>query len=82
MITPKQAGDAVKQKYPKFTIGPVFDYDQTHFVVEATEKTNETDFNAPYYAVDKSSGKVSCFAPGDDFDKWFDCLDRGPVSTK
>ena len=80
MITPKQAANAVKQKFPKYNVGSVFDYDATHYVVEATEKTNEPDFNAPYYAVEKASGKVSCFAPGDDFDKWFDALDKGPVT--
>ena len=59
MITPKQAANAVKQKFPKYNVGSVFDYDATHYVVEATEKTNEPDFNAPYYAVEKTSGKVS-----------------------
>jgi len=79
MISAKQAAQQVKKAYPKLTVTMVLDYDDKHFVVEAVESTKETDYNAPYYGVEKSSGKVTCFTPAEDFDKFFDALDNREV---
>ena len=76
MINGKQAAAAVKTKYPERTVTGVYDYDNEHYIVEAVENVKEVDYDAPYYGVAKSDGKVTCFSPGEDFEKFFKALDN------
>ena len=72
MITLEQAKELLIKKYPKLQITKAVDYDDEHYVIEAVEDLEKTDYNSPYYGVDKNTGEVTSFSPGADLDYFFD----------
>lgn len=80
MITAQQAARQLKKIHPERTITMCLDYDNKHYIFEALIDPKKTDYDAPFYAVDKSSGKVTCFSPAEDLDKFFDALDNGQIN--
>lgn len=70
------AMNAFKKAHPDLEITACYDYDNRYFLFEAPDKSIDKDYNDPYYAVDKNSGKVFYYSPAGDYDKFFDALDR------
>lgn len=79
MITAKQAFDALVSYNPKLTITSCVDYDKEHYVFSATENPDVADYNAPYFGVNKNTGEVTSFTPGEDFDAFFDAVDNRSI---
>lgn len=75
----QQAMNTFKKHFPKLTITKCVDYDKRHYVIEAVENINVTDYNSPYYAVHKISGKITSFSPSFDLDAFFDAIDNRTV---
>lgn len=76
MITAKEAKIALNKKYPSLTVLSGIDYDTNYYVFEAVEDTTKTDYNLPFYAVDKKNGKVYSFSPMDDLDKFDEAYEK------
>lgn len=68
-----------KREFPELTITRVLDYDKRHFVVEAVKSLDTSDYNCPYYGVDKRTGKVTSFIPTFDLDEFFDAIEKRTV---
>lgn len=76
MISYKEAIRIFKNKYPDQTITLVLDYDKDWWVIEAPKNLIETDYDAPYYGVNKKDGRVAYYSPGGDFDTFFAAIEN------
>lgn len=72
MISKEQAEKLLGDKYPKLIITKIVDYDDDHYVIEAVKSLEEPDYNLPYYGVDKNTGEITSFSPGEDLDYFFE----------
>lgn len=68
-----------KREFPELTITRVLDYDKRHFVVEAVKSLDISDYNCPYYGVDKRTGKITSFIPTFDLDAFFDAIENRTI---
>ena len=75
----RDAMSIFKKKFPKLIITRCIDYDSEHFVVEAVENVSASNYNDPYYGVDKRSGKITSFIPSLDLDAFFEAIDERTV---
>lgn len=76
--------DAIKRfksQFPELIVLRCIDYDDKHFVIEAVENLDITDYNDPYYGVDKDTGEVTGFIPSLDLDAFFDAVEERTVFT-
>lgn len=76
MITPSEALNKLKKKEPSVTPVGMVDYSSKYYLISATEDPNKPDFSGNYYAVDKSTGAISYYTPGADFDNFFDAINN------
>ena len=76
MISPKEAIERVSKAYPERRPTGIFDYDEAHYIVSAQTKNVKRDRNGTFFGVDKNTGDVTGFAPGSDYDKFFDAIDN------
>lgn len=67
--------NALDKKYPGLVVTKVVDYDDSHYILEAPESTDEADANDPWYAVDKETFKVTTFTPTAELPKFSKALD-------
>lgn len=74
-----QAIAAFIKRFSNLTVLKCIDYDDSYYVLEAVEDPDITDYNLPYYAVDKNNGKVTSFIPTLDLDAFFDALENRTV---
>lgn len=74
MITPKQAMVLVQKAMPDRRIEAIYDYDDIHYVIAAPLKDVDSDKNAPWFRVNKSTGIVSVFVPTANYKKFSDML--------
>lgn len=65
---------ALDKKHPGLVVTKVVDYDNSYYIIEAPESTDEPDMNDPWYAVDKDSFKVFTFTPTADLPKFSKAL--------
>lgn len=79
MISSNGALKAVKKKYPNRNPTAIFDYDDSLFIVAAP--LDRADFNGSFFSVNKTSGAVNVFAPGEDYDKFFDAIDNRAIEV-
>lgn len=82
MVKPRKAVDDFKKAHPDLTVTTVLDYDENYYVLEAVKDTSKTDYNAPFFAIGKKDGKIVNFTPGEDFDKFFDAMDNGNITSQ
>lgn len=78
-MTSAEAYSLFVSKKHNLTVTSMVDYNQQYFVVCAVEDVNKADYNAPYYAIDKNTGKIVLFTPGEDFDSFFDAVDNRSI---
>lgn len=69
MINPRQAASILRKKHPELTITECVEL-PNHWLFTAVENPNETDYNDPFYAIEKRSGKVCSYSPFDDIDNF------------
>lgn len=74
MMNFKQAMNEFIKHSPDLTILRCIDYDSEHYVIEAVKDPNVTDYNSPYYGVDKNTGAISSFIPTFDLPAFFDAV--------
>lgn len=79
MINPKQAIGICTSKLPDRRPEAIFDYDTSTYIISCPLKTGR-DFNGCFFSVDKKSGELQPFAPGSDYDKFFDAIDNRPIT--
>lgn len=70
---------ALDKKHPGLVVTKVVDYDNSYYIVEAPESTDEPDMNDPWYAVDKDTLKVFTFTPTADLPKFSKALNTRVV---
>lgn len=75
----EKAINIFEKEFPKLTILKCVDYDEEHYVIEAVEDVDATDYNSPYYGVDKKTGKVTSFIPSMDLDAFFEAVENRTV---
>lgn len=68
-----------KKQFPKLIVTRVIDYDSDHYVLEAVNDLNATDYNCPYYGVNKRTGKITSFIPTFDLDTFFYAVDNRTI---
>lgn len=73
MLTKHDAVKKIKEKYPKRRPTQVIDYDDHWFLV-AAPSGNDTDFDSPYFAVNKRVGIVRTYSPLDDLEKFTEAI--------
>lgn len=66
MITAKQIYAMFKRHYPELTITEMFNNDSNNVVVVAIENVGLTDYNNPFYLVNRTTGKIIPFNPIND----------------
>lgn len=76
MINHKEAMRKVSGAFPNRVPSAVFDYDRENYIVAAPLRGVPRDFDGAFFSVNKVSGKVSVFFPGEDYDKFFDAIDN------
>lgn len=69
----------IKQLFPKLIVTRVIDYNDLFYVVEAVKSLNESNYNDPYYAVDKKTHEIRGFIPSLDLDGFFDAMDNRTI---
>lgn len=79
MLNVKQAMNSLKKKYPKRQVTQAIDYDKTWFLFLAVEDPNKIDYDSPYYAVHKQTGKVCSYNPVDELEKFTDAIDNRQI---
>jgi hypothetical protein len=79
MMTHKQAISTFKKRFPKLTVLRCIDYADDFYVMEAMENPDVADYNLPYYAISKVSGKITSFVPTLDLDAFFEAVDKRTV---
>lgn len=75
----KQAIFEFAKQFPKLKVLRCIDYSNDHYIMEAVEATDVTDYNSPFYAVNKNSGEVTTFIPTLDLDAFFDAVENRTV---
>lgn len=78
-MTAQEAHDIFKKANPKLTITEMLNYSDKYYVITALENPNENDFNDPYFAVDKKTGKITRYFPMDDFENFIDARQHRQV---
>ena len=81
MINPKQAMDICNSNLQDRSPVAIFDYDKSRYIVSAPLKGNVTDYNGCFFSVNKNSGSLKPFAPGEDYDKFFDAIDNKQIKV-
>lgn len=76
MMSPYDAAKLVKKAVPDRTPTYVCDYDPTTFVVTALLDPKKPEYNDPFWAVDKRTGKVREFSPAEDMAKFGEAMNR------
>ena len=74
MMTEEQCKSAFKRRFPKLTITQVVDLDNTSYVVTAVRDPNKTDYNDPFYRVNKKTAKITGFNPMENLKKYSNAL--------
>ena len=64
------------KRFPNLTVLRCINYSNEHYIIEAVEDPKVTDYNSPFYAVNKNSGEVTSFIPALDLDAFFDAVDN------
>ena len=64
------------KQFPKLTVLRCINYSNEHYIIEAVENPEVTDYNSPFYAVNKKSGEVTSFIPSLDMDAFFDAVEN------
>lgn len=72
----KQAIKIFEERFPKIKVLKCIDYDNNHYILEAVENPDIVDYNLPYYAIDKVSGKITSFIPTFDLDSFFNAVEN------
>lgn len=62
-MTKEQAINVIQKKYPGRNIAAVGD-EGKHFIIDAPDPKIEDEID-PYFAVDKKTGEITNYAPGD-----------------
>ena len=75
----KKAISTFTKQFPKLTVLRCIDYTDNHYVVEAVGDQDAVDYNLPYYAIDKTNGKITSFIPTLDLDAFFDAVENRTV---
>lgn len=64
MVSVIEAKKLVKKKFPDLTNIKIYDIDEKIYLVYASNvKDGETDFNDPYYLLDKETKNIIGFVP-------------------
>ena len=66
----EQAVELFKKKKSNLHFVRIGDYDEKHYVVAALQNENSTDEIDPYYGIDKETGEITPFSPGEDIEKF------------
>lgn len=77
-MTPEDAMRMFNRKYSKLKITSMFDRKE-YYILTAVENPNETDYNAPFYAVHKKTGQVTNYTPLADFDEFAKAMGKGDL---
>ena len=64
------------KRFPNLTVLRCINYSNEHYIIEAVENPEVTDYNSPFYAVNKNSGEVTSFIPALNLDAFFDAVDN------
>ena len=60
----------------------IIDYDKDCYVIEAVESLDAPNYNSPYYAILKESGKVTSFVPTLDLDAFFEAMENRTLFSR
>lgn len=80
-MTTNEAYKKLKKKHPDLNVKGCYVYDDVYYIFHALPKGVKNDYDDPFYAVHRSTGKVTYFCPTDDLTKWVDAMQR-PVEWK
>lgn len=76
-MTSEQAVLLFKEKNPNLKFRKIGDYDDKHFVIEATKSFEDSMEVDPYYSVDKKTGEIAPFSPAEDLEKFISIMGYG-----
>lgn len=75
MITLRDSGKMVLEKYPDLNLRRAGDYDSNYYIVEAS-RIDSRDYSDPYYLVSKEDGEVYFYNPVMDLDKFSNSMKK------
>ena len=76
MMSPYDAAKLVKKAEPKRTPTYVCDYDPSTYVVTALLDPRKPEYDDPFWAVDKRTGKIREFSPAGDIAKFGEAMNK------